>query len=61
VNGRSILKFLKDHPRAGHLRDWKELVPQARRGALTPGVLLTMGAGDITHLGPMLLAEEGGP
>jgi UDP-N-acetylmuramate--alanine ligase len=54
VSGRSILEHLRGHPSATFLEDWREF---ADRSAMPPGfgILLTLGAGDITGLGPLLL------
>ncbi|HEX9843829.1 MAG TPA: UDP-N-acetylmuramate--L-alanine ligase [bacterium] len=57
VSGRLIVRHLADHPAAHFVADWRDLAARARGGELPPGVLLTLGAGDITELGPLLLRE----
>ncbi len=59
IDGNTIMRHLKGHPGASLVSSWEEILPAARRGELAPGILITMGAGDITGLGPRLL-EEGG-
>lgn len=59
VTAHLILEHLAGHPQAHHVSHWKELLPLARAGALPPGVVLTLGAGDITGLGPLLVRELG--
>jgi UDP-N-acetylmuramate--alanine ligase len=56
VSGQLITDALADHPRAHYVADWRELIPLLR---VLPaeGVLVIMGAGDITGLGPALLAD----
>ncbi|HKI97972.1 MAG TPA: UDP-N-acetylmuramate--L-alanine ligase [bacterium] len=55
VSGRMIVERLAGHPAAEFLPDWRRLPERVRAGELPPGVLLTLGAGDITGLGPLLL------
>jgi UDP-N-acetylmuramate--alanine ligase len=59
VSSQLILEHLTGHPDAAYLPDWRELPAMARAGGLGPGLLVTMGAGDITGLGPLLLAQGG--
>ncbi|MBI4081622.1 MAG: UDP-N-acetylmuramate--L-alanine ligase [Candidatus Lambdaproteobacteria bacterium] len=59
VSGRMIVERLAGHPAARFLPDWHELPARVRSGEVPPGILLTLGAGDITALGPLLLG--GGP
>ncbi len=58
VSSKLILERLADHPRAYHLPDWRD--PGAL-GTEQGGVLVSMGAGDITGLGPLLLSLERAP
>ncbi len=62
VSSRLILDRLSQHPGAFPLGSWDELAALAQAGGLPPGLLVTMGAGDITGLGPRLLqgARKGG-
>jgi len=55
VSGQMIVDRLGGHPHARFLPDWKQVEVLDREGALNGGVLLTLGAGDITGLGPLLL------
>ncbi len=55
VSGRLIADRLQDHPAAVFVPTWEELVPRLLGGEAPPGLLLTLGAGDITGLGPRLL------
>jgi UDP-N-acetylmuramate--alanine ligase len=57
VSGRLIVERLAGHPAAAFLPDWHALPGRVRTGELPPGVLLTLGAGDITGLGAYLLRE----
>ena len=59
VSSRLILEHLTGHADATYMPDWRELAGLARAGGLGPGILITMGAGDITELGPLLI-EQGG-
>lgn len=59
VSSRLILEQLEDHGAAAYVADWRDMLSVARSGALAPGVLVTMGAGDITGLGPLLLQHGG--
>ncbi|MCZ6627919.1 MAG: UDP-N-acetylmuramate--L-alanine ligase [SAR324 cluster bacterium] len=59
VSGRLIVDRLADHPAASYLEHWDQVVALAKNGDLPPGVLITMGAGDIAGLAPLLL--QGGP
>ena len=55
VSGRNIVERLKGHPDAHFLPDWRELPARLAREPGPGGILLTLGAGDITGLGPLLL------
>jgi len=57
VTGRTILDRLQGHPAAFYLEDWRAFADQVRQHA-GRGILLTLGAGDITGLGPLLLREH---
>lgn len=57
VSSELIAGHLRDHPRAALLADWREVAGRIRGGEVPPGILLTMGAGDITELGPWLMGE----
>lgn len=59
VSSRLILDHLTGHPRADYVPEWRDVLGLARKGAIGGGVLITMGAGDITELGPLLIAQEG--
>jgi UDP-N-acetylmuramate--alanine ligase len=61
VSGRMIVERLAGHPAAQFVRDWQELVPRLSGGEAPRNVLLTLGAGDITGLGPALLQAGGRP
>ena len=60
VSGRLISDRLAGHEGAAFVPTWQELVPRLLAGEAPPGLLLTLGAGDITGLGPRLL-RGGGP
>lgn len=60
VSGRLISDKLAGHPAAAFVPTWGELVPRLLKGEAPSGVLLTLGAGDITGLGPCLLEAGGG-
>jgi UDP-N-acetylmuramate--alanine ligase len=55
VSGRLIFEKLAGHPGAAFVPTWQELVPRLLGGEAPPGLLLTLGAGDIAGLGPRLL------
>lgn len=57
VTAHLVLEHLSDHPQAAYLPHWEALLPLAHRGELPPGLVLTLGAGDITGLGPLLMKE----
>ncbi|MEE8434780.1 MAG: UDP-N-acetylmuramate--L-alanine ligase [bacterium] len=59
VSSELIAGHLRDHPHASLLADWREVAGRIRGGEVPPGVLLTLGAGDITRLGPWLMGELG--
>jgi UDP-N-acetylmuramate--alanine ligase len=59
VDSGLIAGHLRDHPHAALLADWREVAGRIRGGEVPPGVLLTLGAGDITGLGPWLMGELG--
>ena len=59
VSGRMIVERMRDHPSVHFLPDWEEMIRLVKNDILPPGVLLTLGAGDITRLGPALLKELG--
>ncbi len=56
VSGALITAHLKGHPDAHYVPDWKAVAELARQGRIPEGILLTLGAGDITGLGPLLLS-----
>lgn len=56
VSGALITAHLKEHPDAHYVPDWKAVAELARQGRIPGGILLTLGAGDITGLGPLLLS-----
>jgi UDP-N-acetylmuramate--alanine ligase len=55
VSGRLITDCLAGHPHVAFVDTWQELVPRLLNGEAEPGLLLTLGAGDITGLGPRLV------
>jgi UDP-N-acetylmuramate--alanine ligase len=55
ISGRLITDRLAAHPAAAFVPTWEALIPRLLGGEAPPGVLLTLGAGDITGLGPCLL------
>jgi len=55
ISGRLIADGLAGHPAAAFVPTWQELVPRLLGGEAAPGLLLTLGAGDIGGLGPLLL------
>jgi UDP-N-acetylmuramate--alanine ligase len=55
VSGRMIVERLAGHPRARFVPTWEELVPRLLGAEAPSKLLLTLGAGDITGLGPALL------
>ena len=57
VSGELITAHLKGHPGAHYLPDWKAVAELARQGQIPEGLLLTLGAGDITGLGPLVLSK----
>jgi len=59
VSGRLIADGLAGHAAAAFVQTWEELVPRLLGGEAPPGLLLTLGAGDITGLGPRLLRRAG--
>ncbi len=59
VSGRLIADGLAGHAAAAFVPTWEELVPRLLAGEAPPGLLLTLGAGDITGLGPRLLGRAG--
>ena len=59
VSSELIAGHLGDHPHAALLEDWREMAGRIRGGEVPPGILLTLGAGDITGLGPWLMGELG--
>ena len=62
VSGRDIVEHLRGHPSARFVEHWRELPGLLKREAQSEtqpgGVLLTLGAGDITGLGPLLAGLE---
>ena len=58
VDGQSITMHLNDHPHAALISGWKEMAGRIRAREVPAGVLLTLGAGDITDLGPWLMGEQ---
>ncbi len=60
VSGRLITDALGGHPHVHYEADWRALPPQLR-ALPSEGVLVIMGAGDITSLGAQLLADEIAP
>lgn len=56
VSGQLITDALGGHTHAHYVADWHELTP-VLRALPEEGVLVIMGAGDITGLGPALLAD----
>ena len=63
VSGALIVDRMRGHPRTRFLPDWRELPDalepvEGKRG----GILLIMGAGDVTGLGPLLTGSaDAGP
>ncbi len=55
VSGRMIVERLAGHGAAEFLPDWRALLPRLHGGEVPPGIVLSLGAGDITGLGPYLL------
>ncbi|MBI3994156.1 MAG: UDP-N-acetylmuramate--L-alanine ligase [Candidatus Lambdaproteobacteria bacterium] len=58
VSGRLIVERLAGHPSAEFAASWREASERLLRDP-PRGVLLTMGAGDITNMGPYLLRAMG--
>jgi UDP-N-acetylmuramate--alanine ligase len=61
VSGRMIVERLAGHPDAQFVSRWQDLVPRLAGPEAPRNVLLTLGAGDITGLGPAWLRAAGGP
>jgi UDP-N-acetylmuramate--alanine ligase len=61
VTGALITGNMKEHPDARFAATWQELIPRLLGAEAPRGVLLTLGAGDVTGLGPALLQEGGRP
>ena len=55
VSGRLISDKLTGSCAGGFVPTWQELVPRLLHGEAPEGILLTLGAGDITGLGPQLV------
>ncbi|MDH5751999.1 MAG: UDP-N-acetylmuramate--L-alanine ligase [Deltaproteobacteria bacterium] len=58
VSGKMITMRLNEelgHRDSWFVADWEELARLVREGEITTGTLLTLGAGNITELGPFLL------
>ena len=55
VSGRTIVERMAGHPAARFLPDWRALPALLARERGPGGILLTLGAGDITGLGPLLV------
>lgn len=55
VSTQLIADLLRGHPSMHQVPHWRAIVTEAVRGRWPCGVLLTMGAGDITALGPEIL------
>jgi UDP-N-acetylmuramate--alanine ligase len=58
VSGRMIVERMRGHPAAEFLPDWRDFPAHLARERRVGGVLLTLGAGDITGLGPLLLRGQ---
>ncbi|MCZ6553596.1 MAG: UDP-N-acetylmuramate--L-alanine ligase, partial [SAR324 cluster bacterium] len=58
ISGRMIVDRLADHPAATFIEDWRDFPDVVGRAGESGGVLITMGAGDITGLGPLLLRDR---
>jgi UDP-N-acetylmuramate--alanine ligase len=59
VSGSLIVGHLRGHSAAHFLPDWRAFPERVRAGEVPPGLVLTLGAGDITGLGALLLQELG--
>lgn len=57
VSGRMIVERMSGHPDVTFVPDWQELEGLVSRGKVENGVLLTLGAGDVTKLGPRMLQK----
>jgi UDP-N-acetylmuramate--alanine ligase len=55
VSGRMIVERMTGHRAAEFLPDWRELPDRLARAPGPGGILLTLGAGDITGLGSLLV------
>ena len=58
ISGKMIVDRLADHPAATFIEDWRDFPDVVGRAGESGGVLITMGAGDITGLGPLLLRDQ---
>ena len=59
VSSELILKHLNGHGNVFRLQNWRDMDTWFKPDMVQEGVLITMGAGDITELGPMLLNRWG--
>ena len=57
VTSGLILNALAGHPGAFPIAHWREMAERVAAGDVPPGILITMGAGDIAGLGPLLLGR----
>jgi UDP-N-acetylmuramate--alanine ligase len=55
VSGKMIVERLAGHPAAQFVARWQDLVPRLAASEAPRNVLLTLGAGDITGLGPAVV------
>ncbi|MCH7479508.1 MAG: hypothetical protein IIA14_15595 [SAR324 cluster bacterium] len=62
LTGRErFLNALAGHPGAFPIAHWREIAERVASGDVPPGILITMGAGDIAGLGPLLLGRGAVP
>ena len=55
VSSADIARYMTPKPQL--LKHWKDLLPQLLQGRWTKGLMITLGAGDITELGRMALKQ----
>ncbi len=61
VSGRMIVERMAGHADAHFVSRWQDLVPRLSGPERPRHVLVTLGAGDVTGLGPALLRADGQP
>lgn len=61
VSGKTIVERMRGHPFAEFVPRWQDLAHRLLGAEAPRNVLLTMGAGDITGLGPALIERDAQP